>query len=207
MLIYDSSAVADGGGSSSVTTSPCMMMCVAQGDGSWGIHCMWGLGQTRLSNFSVLCLCRKIDWSGGGRNGCGSVSSSRCFALCIMVELGSKNEWVGFPFRSQERQAMWFCEFLWSIGTLVSVLLVAFLGAATKPLTYTVKEGKGLFWFGLMVSSITVKYRGRGLRQLLRYQEVERWMLSGAQLTSSLYTIHHSNLCGKPVPFTVGLFT
>lgn len=98
-----------------------------------------------------------------GRNGHGSISSSLCFALCLMVELGPENKCIGFPFRNEERQAMWSCGFLWSIGILVFFLLVALLGAATKPLANTVKEGKGLFWFSLVVPSIVVKSWWQGL--------------------------------------------
>lgn len=42
-------------------------------------------------------------------------------------------------------------------------------------MTNTTKEGKGLFWFSLRVSStVVVSFGARGLRQLLMHQEAER---------------------------------
>lgn len=59
--------------------------------------------------------------------------ATSAFALCVMVELGPENEWIGLPFRSQDKQAIRSCGFLRFIGPLASVLLVAFLSAATNP--------------------------------------------------------------------------
>lgn len=63
-----------------------------------------------------------------------------------MVELGPKNEWIGLPFRNWEKQAIRSCGFLRFIGPLASVLLVAFLGAATNP--WQTQQRKGRVCFG-----------------------------------------------------------